>query len=256
MTRNNYWNLDFSEWTVRWDFTSLWKIRKRGTCYEIYCRCKCWYEQRCRRQELVKKTRCCFKCSSEKKKHIKHGKTDQKIYQIWHSIQSRIYNKNNSSYKHYWWRGIKCLWNSFEDFYKDMIDSYNEHVKVFWEWRLTTIDRIDVDWDYCKQNCRRATIWEQNANKQACWINRYWITEEDFAKKYWCTKWNIITRFKRCWHDFDKLVDFMEHKALKKYEWKTARQRSISLWYRPQYVSAYMARKKISLKEAIDLLKM
>lgn len=255
MAKNNYWHLDFSEWTKRGDFTSLWQYRKRWTCYEIYCRCKCWHEQWCRRQELVKKTRSCFRCASEKKKHITHWMANERIYRIRMSIQARINNKNNPNYPNYWWRWIKCLWERFDDFYSDMIDSYNEHIKIYWDGRWTTIERIDNDWNYCKDNCRRATIWEQNANKQACWINRYWITQEDFAKKYWCTKWNIILRFKRCWHDFKKLVEFMENDALKKYKWKTARWWSIYLWYRPSYISWYMRRKWVSLEDAVDLLK-
>lgn len=45
-----------------------------------------------------------------------------------------------------------------------MYSTYIEHVSLWWE-KNTTIDRIDNKWNYCKNNCRRATILEQAHNK-------------------------------------------------------------------------------------------
>lgn len=42
--------------------------------------------------------------------------------------------------------------------------SYISHVCEYWE-KDTTIDRIDVDWDYCKNNCKRSTMKEQQNNR-------------------------------------------------------------------------------------------
>jgi hypothetical protein len=45
-----------------------------------------------------------------------------------------------------------------------MFESYVEHYKKNW-WHNTQIDRINNDWDYCKENCRRVTAKENINNK-------------------------------------------------------------------------------------------
>lgn len=80
-------------------------------------------------------------------------------------MNDRCKYKSNASYKNYGWRWIVCEWKTFEEFKDDMYESYLEHVKKFWE-KQTTIDRIDANWNYCKDNCRWATYSEQNRNKR------------------------------------------------------------------------------------------
>ena len=88
----------------------------------------------------------------------------KRLTSIFYSMKKRCNNPNNNWYKNYWWRWIKCEWNKFEDFKNDMYESYILQLNKFWE-KDTTLDRIDVNWNYCKSNCRWNTILEQNNNK-------------------------------------------------------------------------------------------
>jgi len=121
---------------------------------------------------------------------LARNKGHRKMYDIFMWIVDRCNNKNNHAYKKYWWRWIKCEWKNVEDFFRDMKDSYKEHCEKYWE-KNTTLDRIDVNWNYSKGNCRRATRdVQQNNRTNNLYIEIDWIVynSEEFAKKYWVSK--------------------------------------------------------------------
>ena len=98
---------------------------------------------------------------------ITHGMTGKPGYQTLYVLKDRCYNQNNKSYKLYGERGIKVCerWLGSDgavNFHKDMgVRPSKSH----------SIDRIDTNGDYEPNNCRWATIGEQNRNKR----NNRWI---------------------------------------------------------------------------------
>lgn len=86
-----------------------------------------------------------------------HWMTGTKAYNTYHWILDRCTNPKNKRYKNYWWRGIKCEWNTFEDFFRDMGNSCKEWLEI---------DRINVNGNYSKENCRWVTPLENSRNKQ------------------------------------------------------------------------------------------
>lgn len=169
------WNR-YGKWTALWE----WYLKPlpcwRKQCYEL-CQCECWAIQYVRRDILFRwKSKWCKKClykseeyrvklSKANSKPKTHWMSDTAFYKKYSSILNRCNNKNAEAYKDYWARWIKCLWKSFEEFRDDMYESYLEHCKRYWA-RESTIDRIDVNWDYCKDNCKWSTYKEQNKNKR------------------------------------------------------------------------------------------
>lgn len=162
-------------WEKFWRLLVLWewehKIRK---CWRkriwVRCRCDCWTEW----NYLLESLRC-WHTKSCWCYHIdmvtKHKLSWTSFYNIWIWINQRCNNINATWYKNYWWRWIKCLRKTFEEFKVDMYDDYLIHLKQHWWWRDTSIERIDNDGDYCKDNCIWLDWSGQCKNRRCNFIN-------------------------------------------------------------------------------------
>lgn len=175
------------KWEKFGRLTALWECelreywRKWARRHYEYFICDCWnkvwvktdYVKRWHTQSCWCYARDCTIKRSTKHWWAKKWVHD-KLYDIYCGILERCNNENSNCYWDYWWRWIKCLWNSYEEFKADMWEWYLEHVRECWE-KDTQIDRINNNWNYCKENCRRVTRKENSRNRRSnIFVERRW----------------------------------------------------------------------------------
>lgn len=123
---------------------------------------------------------------------IKHGLSDSRPYHIWQGMKTRCGNPKAVNFERYGGRGITYdpRWSDFEEFWKDMEPGYSNGL---------SIERIDNDGPYCKENCAWVDARAQSLNKSNSVIlemdgERLTITE-------WSERLNVSRKMLYYWHD-------------------------------------------------------
>ena len=90
---------------------------------------------------------------------MSHGMYGTPTYTSWSSMKKRCDNPKEQSYYRYGGRGISypILWASFKWFFEDMGLRPDGH----------TLDRVDPNKDYSKENCQWADSFTQSCSKAA-----------------------------------------------------------------------------------------
>lgn len=113
---------------------------------------------------------------------LTHGMVRTPVYRSWQQMLERCRNPNSPGYENYGGRGISYPddWNRFENFYEDLGDRPEK----------TTLDRIDVNGNYSKENCRWSdlTIQSHNRRKQEGCTSQYVGVYFDKRKSLWVSR--------------------------------------------------------------------
>ena len=119
----------------------------------------------------------------------------------WKSMIYRCENNNSTGFNNYGGRGIKVCneWHNYESFKEWALShGYDDNAPR----GECTIDRIDVNGDYCPENCRFITMHEQMKNKRnnriveidgvkmplASWAEEYGIPYQVIARRFYSQK--------------------------------------------------------------------
>ena len=126
---------------------------KRSDCLNEDSSCGCWTKKR--KSELM----------NERHSNDEHHDSKTRFYSIWNGAKTRCTNSNDSHYYLYGGRGIKFEWVSYIDFKKDMYESYLQACKLYGEENVS-IERLNVNGNYCKTNCKWIHIKQQAKNRR------------------------------------------------------------------------------------------
>lgn len=151
---------------------------QRGRVRYFNCLCDCGSQRIICMPSLVSKTSelksCgCWKIEVQRARRTTHGQNSAtfrtRTYNTWAKMIARCTNPNQAGWEHYGGRGITVCneWRRFEAFFADMGERPEGK----------SLDRIDVNGNYEKSNCRWATQSEQMSNTR----HNRWITYQGEA---------------------------------------------------------------------------
>lgn len=160
-------------------------IKVKNSKKYYLCKCDCGNEIYVPKHKLVSgHTRSCgcLSIDESRDRFTTHGMTETRLYRTWRGMIARCECPGDAkSYARYGARGITVCeeWHKFESF-RDWAFStgYSDEL---------TIERIDVDGNYCPENCRWATMKEQaNNRRNTAWIkyNGEKKSMAQFAEEY------------------------------------------------------------------------
>lgn len=159
-------------------------------------RCDCGREIELKGSIVTRKDRPQKSCNDcYQKRRLSHGMTGTKEFFAWRGILSRCTCKTDEAYDSYGGRGITVCdrWLEFKNFYEDMGNAPS---------KKHSIDRIDNNDGYYKENCRWAVPKVQQRNRRNNRIIEYNGQKKcisEWAEFLGLTYQALFYRIKRNW---------------------------------------------------------
>lgn len=186
-----------------------WGLNKGGDKRWLF-RCDCGTYLPAMVYSIDKHTSSCGHCGTHVDDFPDHqkGSIYKSLYDSWNGMKKRCYNINNPKYLDYGGRGIEVCdeWRfSYSTFKKWALDNdWKPNLKQVDQ----SLDRIDVNGNYCPENCRWADSFTQARNKTNNTTIIFKGEEVSLAKL--STKYNVELstlhqRYDRGWRD-ERLV--------------------------------------------------
>lgn len=143
--------------------TVLEKLAERRNKSVVWrCQCDCGNFDHVTTSELRcgKHLSCgCYQREKASQKMTTHGESKTRLYRIWCAMIKRCENENAEGYENYGGRGISVC------------EDWRKNYTAFRDWAISngyseklTLERCDVNSNYCPENCKWATRFEQMSN--------------------------------------------------------------------------------------------
>ena len=125
---------------------------------------------------------------------LKHGQSETNVYRAWNSMIQRCTNPNSTAYASYGGRGIVVCdeWLTFEGFVKEMGERQDD----------MTLERINNELGYSKDNCKWATRKQQANNRRTnvkLEYNGKVMSISQWASEVGLTRYVLTQRIERGW---------------------------------------------------------
>ena len=180
----------------------------------VFCKCDCGIEKEVIVGNLrngLSKSCGCLKSERTSEPMKKHGLSKNTMYMRYRQMIKRCYDEASKEYKNYGNRGIKVCERWLESIENYIDDMGNPPFKD------ASIDRVNNNLGYSKENCKWATKKEQSENRRTTTmvnINGENLCLSDWSKKLGLNKKAVADRIKAGW-DIKMAVTMKKHTKIK-----------------------------------------
>lgn len=175
-----------AKWLCRCDCGNLTTVAAGALRSGTTVSCGCWIREKTSQRSYI------------------HGETNTRLHHIWSSMKARCYYTKAINYPNYGGRGIRVC------------AEWRNGYMAFRNWALkngytekSTIDRKNVNGNYCPENCQWISAFDQQSNKtnnRNITIGEITNTVTEWGRIYGIDPQAIWARLNRGWNGKDAVI--------------------------------------------------